>query len=609
VRKSLATRMRAWLYFGLLSHLFVSPNALAARTTLPDISRPQTGGEWAQVYTPVGEILGGAGTQPYMDEVKIHRPGAQILIDANLLEKLKQTEMLTFATVTLDDPGHLGLKLPDSDATNAPASNAWTLERFNRVAENLVTQSEAQHRVCRISFTSDADHIDQKPALIIHVKPLTVQSIKVEGNRYFKASAIQRQLGLKSGSLLDTKLIEKRVRLLQDNPDISVETTLEPVELDHAAVVHIKVDDHLPMHLSGFWSNLDQTFYGNHLSGVSYVLNNATGNGDSVMATAITDPRAHGVYTHYEIPLNSHGTRFGVDYSYLRANPIGDDFSPFKIRGRVWSLTSTLNQTLIARENLRASADANFDVRQIHTVSRRALFDTDGDGVNELYRNATIERERLRDLRVGIQLQKVSDKQEFSTRQEVTVGLPIMGATLNDKGNLANFGGGSQFFKYLGTFYYLRNLPHSLVGVVSGTAQWTPGTLPSTDVGGLGGTYFGRGYPEGLVQADSLVFVSSELRMPLFIVPKQWKIPATEDAIRDKVRLLTFVDYGFAKVNDRALVEDPTEHILSVGVGVRFELSKYLSGRCDLGIPLLKQAEPINHYGPRIHFGLQANVL
>lgn len=38
---------------------------------LPDVARPQTGGEWAQVYTPVGEVLGGTGIQPFMEAVEL----------------------------------------------------------------------------------------------------------------------------------------------------------------------------------------------------------------------------------------------------------------------------------------------------------------------------------------------------------------------------------------------------------------------------------------------------------------------------------------------------------------------------------------------------------
>jgi len=79
--------------------------------------------------------------------------------------------------------------------------------------------------------------------------------------------------------------------------------------------------------------------------------------------------------------------------------------------------------------------------------------------------------------------------------------------------------------------------------------------------------------------------------------------------LRDSVQLLTFVDYGFAKNNNRSLVDDPNACVASVGGGVRFELTKFVSGRVDIGVPLVKQPLPeYNHYGPRVHFGLAFNT-
>ena len=205
---------------------------------------------------------------------------------------------------------------------------------------------------------------------------------------------------------------------------------------------------------------------------------------------------------------------------------------------------------------------------------------------------------------MGCPTSKNGEKSEFSTRQELTVGLPIANATLNSASNLGNAGGGSQFLRYISSFYYKHSLPWQTALVLNASGQWSPGTLSSADLGGLGGTYFGRGYPEAFLQADSLIFASAKYRTPFFLAPKNLKIPFTGgNTFRDSIQLLTFVDYGFAKNNNRSLVDDPNACIASGGV--RFELSKNITGRIDIGVPLVKVPLPeYNHSGPRVHFGL-----
>ncbi|MFM7468505.1 MAG: ShlB/FhaC/HecB family hemolysin secretion/activation protein, partial [Vampirovibrionales bacterium] len=157
------------------------------------------------------------------------------------------------------------------------------------------------------------------------------------------------------------------------------------------------------------------------------------------------------------------------------------------------------------------------DVRHAITKSKYALLDTDEDAIEEEYRDTLIERDSIRDIRWGINFQKIREKDEFSTRQELTVGLPFAGASLNTNPDASNQGGGSQFFKYLAAYNYVRELPKSLALVLNAATQWSPGTLPASDVGGLGGMYLTRGYHESWFQVDQFIYGSAELRAPFFL--------------------------------------------------------------------------------------------
>jgi hemolysin activation/secretion protein len=571
-----------------------------------EVPHPQTGGEWVQANLPVVEALGEAGVQPYQERVDIKIPDHLVLIGSDILEKLATDQPFAYDQVRVRVEGEPS---PDNATLQALDFSSFQkkpllLEEYNQLAKAVSEQKPFKQHLYQMRLVREFTPGETPfSTLWITLKPVKIGQVEVEGNRFFGRTVLKRQLGLKPGQTLSLGSLERKVRLLQDNPSITAGVELESVDLSDTVNVRLKVKDDLPVHISGFWNNLDHTFYGDQFVGVSTVLSNTTGNDDTSMATVVTDPRVHGVFTHYEIPLNTHGTRFAVDYSYLRANPVGKDFNPYHLKGRMWNVTTTLNQVLIAREHLRLSTDLNVDVREIRTIS--SLGSLDG----ESWKNATIERDRLRDLRIGIQLKQAGEHHELSMRNEVSVGLPIFGATPNSNKNLGNPGGGSQFFKYVGLFSYSHELPWNTEAVLNGTFQWVPGTPSSVDVGALGGAYLGRGYPEGSIPADNVIFGSAEFRCPFFLAPSRWHVPGTDERLRDKARLVSFVDYGYGKVNDKDSVPKPINQILSTGVGVRVEFSKYLSGRLDFGIPLIKVNEPINKYGPRIHFGLQANLL
>ena len=593
------------LLLGIISLGFMGSFSQSAEAqTLPDIPRPQTAGEWGQAYIPVVEQQGALGIGANTDEFDIKGKEGVLLIEQSLLEALEKQTSIPFETVVFEGDAHLKQAL-DLSMYQGKTLN---LVDLNQLARLVYEASAKETDLYKISFETN-------PAinsLIIKAIPLEIGSVLIEGNHRLRTSALERLIGIPRDTdshqdFLKVGQANRRLRLIQDNPDIALESSYEPVEGDDSRVnLRVKVKESRSVHLSTFWNNLDQTFYGNMLTGATTTFNNLTGNADSLMITPITDTRTHGVYAHYEIPINAHGTRIGVDYANIRANPTGPGFEEFRIRGRYWGVTTSIYQPLIAKSGFRLSTDLNLDVRQAKTVSKFASLDTDGDGTDEIYTDTEIENERFRDLRWGVQLQKTGEKNEFSTRQEVTVGLPIANATLNSASNLGNVGGGSQFLRYISSFYYKHSLPWQTALVLNASGQWSPGTLSSADLGGIGGTYYGRGYPEAFLQADSLIFASAEYRTPFFLAPKNLKIPFTGGTtFRDSIQLLAFTDYGFAKNNNRSLVDDPNACIASVGGGVRFQLTEHITGRVDIGVPLVKQTLPeYNHYGPRVHFGL-----
>ena len=94
----------------------------------------------------------------------------------------------------------------------------------------------------------------------------------------------------------------------------------------------------------------------------------------------------------------------------------------------------------------------------------------------------------------------------------------------------------------------------------------------------LGGNFTVRGYMENEVTGDSGILLKNELRFP--------NIRFQRKGLKNALQFLAFLDYGFATDVDKSIVES-SKSLLSVGPGVRFNMSTYLTLRFDYGFQLI----------------------
>ena len=122
-----------------------------------------------------------------------------------------------------------------------------------------------------------------------------------------------------------------------------------------------------------------------------------------------------------------------------------------------------------------------------------------------------------------------------------------------------------------------RTLPadFGLYGRISG--QYTPGALISGEQHGLGGPTSVRGYHEREISGDHGFLVNVEGLGP--DIGKAFKLKSAS------LRPMLFVDYGWANNHNSAPCHntDSTCSLSSAGIGARFALGKWLSGRVDVG--------------------------
>ena len=112
--------------------------------------------------------------------------------------------------------------------------------------------------------------------------------------------------------------------------------------------------------------------------------------------------------------------------------------------------------------------------------------------------------------------------------------------------------------------------------------QISTSNLLASEQFGIGGFSSVRGYPERVSRGDNAFFFSLELHSPS-VRPLASLFDTGFD---DNLTLLAFLDYARASSVDELTISDESQTLVSVGIGVRYDLGENLKFRCDYGIPL-----------------------
>lgn len=149
------------------------------------------------------------------------------------------------------------------------------------------------------------------------------------------------------------------------------------------------------------------------------------------------------------------------------------------------------------------------------------------------------------------------------------------------------------------TFAPIVQLPKDFSLLLTLRGQIASCPLMTSEQFGLGGHNTIRGYKEREVNVDNALLASAELRTkPLPLIKT--------NQVKDGLQLLVFLDYGIGnniytdpKINPK---EKKSVYLLSIGPGIRYEITPHVNFRGDLGFQLHKLSK--HHHNQCFHFSL-----
>lgn len=413
----------------------------------------------------------------------------------------------------------------------------------------------------------------------IEVTEGKIGKIKMHGNQNFSTETLMRQLNLPTGGQLTYEQVENRMLKLDDHRDIDLKSTFVPGEQPGTTDIDVEVKDRAPFHTSVDFNNFGTRLAGQERFGLSMVHTNLLGHMDELYSRA---------------QFSEGGTSYAVDYSHPFAliNPdmriggsyvLGEldlqgDFKALNIEGetRTWGLYTTmpLYDTVNNDINLKLGMD-------MKSVQNEILDTRIGD-------------DQLRVINSVITWEEKDAHGRTIWPHGIHVGVSAFGASQKNDIGLSRAHTGAPFLIYRSQVQRIQYLANDLSVRMKGSWQLSPDKLPPSEQFGIGGFDTVRGYPQGEYLGDYGAVASSELAIPVYFVPRDWKLPFQKESLYKNLRMLTFYDYGTADLRGALPGESSKKDISGTGLGVRLRLNDTMAAQVGYGIPLTETASDGN---------------
>ncbi len=406
------------------------------------------------------------------------------------------------------------------------------------------------------------------------VRESRLGKIVSKANRWFSDRLLTSYIEIKPGDLIDTEVLLKDISWMNQNPFHFTNVVYTPGEKEGTTDLELVTKDRFPVRIYGGGDNtgLELTGTARWFTGFDWA--NAWGLDHilTLQGTTSTDfHRFRALTFHYTAPLPMHQTL----EAYGGYSQIHPDSFPFASKGK----------------------NTQFSLRY-HIPIHRSY------------------HPRLQDVTVGFDFKNNDDyiafsggagTERFARLVNITQFVAGYAAAAEFgkhkvSGNALGFASPGEIIAHQSDKAFSSQHPYAKNQYLYGrfTAAWqyemprkfvldsqlrfqlSTGNLVPTEQFGLGGYDTVRGYRERTLNVDQGLCYNIEVRSPSISVLRLFG----KKAACDTLTLLAFLDYGIGG-NIRSFAGEPrSRYLLSIGPGLRYLVSSYLSIRFDYGLRL-----------------------
>lgn len=406
----------------------------------------------------------------------------------------------------------------------------------------------------------------------------------IEGNKWFTKHLIEKYFHAKKNGILNIQTLQRDLLRLNQNPDLEVRAVISPGQEPQTSDITLKITDHFPYHVGGGADDMGTRFSGHYRASVFGRSTNFTSNNDFIFFDSVVSADSSGDFMSYVVPIDTRGTKFGFDLSYFTSK-IGREFRDFDIVGNTWNYTPHMTGEIYLSESLQISADAGLKI----------------ESVKKFIHADIANQEQLRIPYFKLDITRTDSflgggQTSFSPEVQFGTGGGFLGASSEDNPKASRPGTDGYYFKYLHSLRRIQRMPWESYILMRHQFQAVSHTLPASEQFQLGGMNSVRGYPEGDYICDTGATLNLDWVFPLYLLPKEYKLPFDPTPLRNEIQPVIFMDLGGGVLKKTQPGERTSKFLMGVGGGLRINLYNKLSARIEFAQAI--GADPTPDSGP-----------
>lgn len=439
-------------------------------------------------------------------------------------------------------------------------NNKVSFQDMEAVSAKIESKYKEKGYLTTIAFIPQQEI--REGAIEIRIAEGRMGRLDVEGNKWFSADFIKKFIHSKKNEILNIKTLARDILRLNKNPDLEIRTIISPGKDPQTSDIAVKVDGKFPWHVGFLEDNRGSLLTGKYRSMFTLRGSNVCGFGDTVFVNTLYSGNSFGESVSYEMPLGTYGTRMGVDITYFWMK-LGKEFKSYDITGNTQIYTPHISWELELSEESETRANLGMDIKSI-------IKKMGGD---------TTANDQLRTPYFGFDFSKIDAAGQTSFSPRFDFGTSgFLGASSRDASKLSRPDSGGFFFKYEQSLNRLQKMFFEIYLNIRSQFQAASHTLVPSEQLQLGGMDSVRGYPEGDYLADIGAVVNFDWVFPMYIIPKDIKLPGQDTPLRYQIKPVFFVDLGGGGLLKTLPGEKKEKFLAGIGGGLLVQL-KYLSLR------------------------------
>lgn len=386
--------------------------------------------------------------------------------------------------------------------------------------------------------------------------------LKIEGNKYFSSDLIEKFFHVKKNEILNISKLQRDILRLNSNSDLELKSVLSPGKEPETSDITLKVKENFPFHIGANFDNQGTRLSGKWRQSPTFRSSNATGNFDSLYESSIFSSDSFGEFASYALPIGTYGTKFNINATYFKSR-LGKEYKALEIRGISQIYNPYFSWELALREDFQANANLGFEIKSIKKKTSGSV--TSSDQLRTPYFSFDFAK-----------IDSFSGQTTFNPKFSFGIS-GFLGASHRNHPTSSRAGTGGSFFKYEQALNRIQRMPFDSYLTIRTNLQTASHTLASSEQLQLGGANSIRGYPEGDYLADMGGSLNLDWVMPMYLIPKDWKLNNLSTPLRHLIEPVIFADVGGGRLKKVIPGELRDKFLSGAGGGLKFHFGRYAS--------------------------------